>query len=47
MLVGPPLLDALGDQFGSSKITIQGVNNYSASVEGYLAGGNSAGSAAT
>ncbi|QKX56318.1 uncharacterized protein TRUGW13939_03419 [Talaromyces rugulosus] len=45
VLVGPPLFDALGDQFGSSSIAIQGVNGYSASVEDYLAGGDPAGSA--
>ncbi|GLI79125.1 hypothetical protein PoHVEF18_007451 [Penicillium ochrochloron] len=44
VLVGPPLFDALGDKFGSSTLTIQGVKNYSASVEGYLAGGDPAGS---
>ncbi|OKP13801.1 Cutinase [Penicillium subrubescens] len=45
VLVGPPLFDALDDKFGSSAITIQGVNDYSASVQGYLAGGDSNGSA--
>ncbi|KAF3394090.1 hypothetical protein F1880_004609 [Penicillium rolfsii] len=45
VLVGPPLFDALDDKFGSSAVTIQGVNDYSASVQGYLAGGDSNGSA--
>ncbi|KAJ5333426.1 Cutinase [Penicillium brevicompactum] len=44
ILVGPPLFDALLDKFGESKLTIQGVNNYAASVQGYLAGGDAAGS---
>jgi hypothetical protein len=39
------LFDALDDKLGSSAITIQGVNDYSASVQGYLAGGDSNGSA--
>ncbi|KAF7712665.1 Cutinase [Penicillium ucsense] len=45
VLVGPPLFDAMDDQFGSSAITVQGVNDYSASVQGYLAGGDPNGSA--
>ena len=45
VLVGPPLFDALDDKFGSSALTIQGVNNYAASVQGYLAGGDLNGSA--
>lgn len=45
ILVGPPLFDALIDQFGNSALTIQGVNKYTASVQGYLAGGDAAGSA--
>ncbi|KAJ5871963.1 uncharacterized protein N7529_004316 [Penicillium soppii] len=44
VLVGPPLFDALLEKFGSSALTIQGVNNYAASVKGYLAGGDAAGS---
>lgn len=40
VLVGPPLFDALDDKFGSSALTIQGVNDYSASVQGYLEGGD-------
>ncbi|KAJ5414218.1 hypothetical protein N7509_000845 [Penicillium cosmopolitanum] len=44
VLVGPPLFDALLDTFGDSAIAIQGVNNYAASVQGYLAGGDAAGS---
>ncbi|OOQ88217.1 Cutinase [Penicillium brasilianum] len=45
VLVGPPLFEALDDKFGASALTIQGVNDYSASVQGYLAGGDSNGSA--
>ncbi|CAG7950387.1 unnamed protein product [Penicillium olsonii] len=44
ILVGPPLFDALLDKFGDSAVAIQGVNNYAASVQGYLAGGDAAGS---
>ncbi|CAG7996436.1 unnamed protein product [Penicillium salamii] len=44
ILVGPPLFDALLDQFGESAVAIQGVNNYAASVQGYLAGGDATGS---
>jgi hypothetical protein len=44
-LVGPPLFEALDDKFGASALTIQGVNDYSASVQGYLAGGDPNGSA--
>lgn len=42
ILTGPPLFEALGEQVDSSEITIQGVNDYSASVEGYLEGGEPA-----
>jgi hypothetical protein len=45
VLVGPPLFEALQDIVGASALTIQGVNDYSASVETYLAGGDSNGSA--
>ncbi|KAL1962763.1 hypothetical protein VTN77DRAFT_9217 [Rasamsonia byssochlamydoides] len=45
ILVGPPLFDALESLVGSSALTIQGVNDYAASVEGYLEGGDPAGSA--
>jgi hypothetical protein len=44
VLVGPPLFDALLAQFGNSALTIQGVNNYAASVPGYLTGGDATGS---
>ena len=45
ILTGPPLFDALRDVVGKSALTIQGVNDYTASIAGYLAGGDSAGSA--
>lgn len=45
ILVGPPFFDALRSAVGSSALTIQGVNNYAASVDGYLEGGDPAGSA--
>lgn len=45
ILVGPPFFDALQSVVGSSALTIQGVNDYSASVDGYLEGGDPAGSA--
>ncbi|KAH8702379.1 putative cutinase [Talaromyces proteolyticus] len=44
VLVGPPLVWALQDIVGTSGLTIQGVNDYSASVAGYLAGGDADGS---
>ena len=45
ILVGPPFFDALRSSVGTSALTIQGVNDYSASVDGYLEGGDPAGSA--
>lgn len=45
ILVGPPFFKALESLVGSSALTIQGVNDYSASVEGYLEGGDPVGSA--
>ncbi|KAF4633673.1 hypothetical protein G7Y89_g4441 [Cudoniella acicularis] len=45
ILVGPPFFDALKSVVGSSAVTIQGVNDYAASVEGYLEGGDPTGSA--
>ena len=45
ILVGPPFFDALRSLVGTSALTIQGVNDYSASIEGYLEGGDPAGSA--
>lgn len=44
-LVGPPLVWALQDIVGTSGLMVQGVNDYSASVEGYLEGGDPSGSA--
>ena len=45
ILVGPPFFDALDMQAGAANIVVQGVNNYAASVEGYLSGGDARGSA--
>lgn len=45
ILAGPPLITAITDLIGTSKLTVQGVNKYSASVSGYLAGGDAVGSA--
>jgi cutinase len=46
ILVGPPFFDALTSAAGTSSIfTFQGVNDYSASVDGYLEGGDPKGSA--
>lgn len=44
VLVGPPLVWALQAVVGTSGLTIQGVNDYSASVDGYLEGGDPSGS---
>lgn len=44
VLVGPPLVWALQDIVGTNGLTIQGVNSYSASVDGYLEGGDPSGS---
>jgi cutinase len=45
ILVGPPFFQALQSLVGSSAVTIQGVNDYSASIDGYLEGGDPTGSA--
>ncbi|KAG0651405.1 Cutin hydrolase, partial [Hyphodiscus hymeniophilus] len=45
ILVGPPFFEALESLVGSSALTIQGVNDYSASIDGYIEGGDPAGSA--
>jgi len=45
ILVGPPFFDALRASVGTSALTIQGVNDYSASIDGYLEGGDPVGSA--
>ncbi|PQE16247.1 hypothetical protein CJF32_00010744 [Rutstroemia sp. NJR-2017a WRK4] len=45
ILVGPPFFYALEAAVGTSSLTIQGVNNYAASVATYLAGGDPVGSA--
>jgi len=45
ILVGPPLFDALKAVVGSGNVAVQGVNDYAASIDGYLAGGDATGSA--
>ena len=45
ILVGPPFFAALESLVGSSALTIQGVNDYSASIDAYLEGGDPIGSA--
>ncbi|CZT08205.1 related to cutinase precursor [Rhynchosporium graminicola] len=40
ILVGPPFFDALRARVGAANLTVLGVNDYKASVEGYLAGGD-------
>jgi len=45
ILVGPPFFEALKSLVGASEVTIQGVNNYDASIDGYLEGGDPGGSA--
>lgn len=45
ILVGPPFIMALDAKLGSSALTVQGVNSYAASIDGYLAGGDATGSA--
>ncbi|CAD6446948.1 47f13803-3151-427c-b2f4-d414fc5b49a4 [Sclerotinia trifoliorum] len=45
VITGPPFFMALQSLVGSSKVTIQGVNNYAASVATFLAGGDPVGSA--
>lgn len=45
ILVGPPFIQALQSLVGTSALTIQGVNDYSASIDGYLEGGDPVGSA--
>jgi hypothetical protein len=44
ILVGPPFFDALRAKVGSGNVAIQGVNNYNADINGYLAGGDAGGS---
>ncbi|TVY82425.1 Cutinase [Lachnellula suecica] len=46
ILVGPPFFDALRSAVGDSALTIQGVNNYDADIDGYIAGGDAGGSSA-
>ncbi|RAL60624.1 hypothetical protein DID88_009942 [Monilinia fructigena] len=42
---GPPFFMALKNAVGSSNVTVQGVNNYAATMANYLAGGDPVGSA--
>ncbi|PVH88783.1 carbohydrate esterase family 5 protein [Cadophora sp. DSE1049] len=44
ILVGPPFFDALRAKVGSAALAVQGVNDYKASIAGYLAGGDGKGS---
>lgn len=44
ILVGPPLINALIEKVGSDALTVQGVNNYPATIGGYTAGGDPQGS---
>lgn len=45
ILVGPPFFDALKARVGSAALAVQGVNEYKASIAGYLVGGDVNGSA--
>ncbi|KUJ23206.1 carbohydrate esterase family 5 protein, partial [Mollisia scopiformis] len=45
ILVGPPFFEALESAVGSGNLVIQGVNDYSASIAGYIEGGDPTGSA--
>lgn len=45
LFTGAPMVEALQDLVGSSKVLIQGVNNYAADVKGYLDDGDATGSA--
>ena len=42
VVTGPPFFDALTSMLGASAVNIQGVD-YSASIEGFLQGGDAAG----
>ena len=43
LVTGPPFFDALSAMIGANALSVQGVS-YSASVEGFLAGGDATGS---
>ncbi|KAK4695129.1 cutinase, partial [Lecanoromycetidae sp. Uapishka_2] len=43
-IVGPPFVAALTSMLGSSRVAVQGVNNYPADIAGFLAGGSATGS---
>lgn len=43
-IVGPPFVDALVSMLGEAQVAVQGVNNYLANVQGFLAGGSATGS---
>jgi cutinase len=44
VLVGPPFFEALEALVGTSALTIQGVNDYPATIDEYLEGGSPTGS---
>jgi cutinase len=44
ILVGPPFITALKSLVGDSALTVQGVNNYGATIDQYLEGGDPVGS---
>lgn len=43
LVAGPPFFDALSQMMGADQVTVQGVD-YGASIEGFLVGGDQAGS---
>ena len=43
-IVGPPFVDALVSMLGQAQVAVQGINNYPATVQGFLAGGSVTGS---
>lgn len=43
LVAGPPFFDALSQMMGAGQVTVQGVD-YGASIEGFLVGGDKAGS---
>lgn len=44
ILVGPPFFQALESLVGSSAVTVQGLNDYAADINGFLESGSSSGS---
>ena len=43
-IVGPPFVDSLVSMLGEAQVAVQGVNNYLADVQGFVAGGSVTGS---